>query len=153
MNELEKRASKINNKYRKKKEALILKVPVPIIMTRKGLIAQQSTVDYTGLINGGTYIAFDAKETLSKTSFPLANIKQHQLVYLELVRDLGGIAFFFIHFKNLHPDQAFITPIYLINHYWSGKGGRKSIPISDFKSEWLAPVDNYLPQVKQIYAT
>ena len=50
VNELEKSANAANWKYRKKKKALILKVPVPILYTRKGLIAQTSTVDYTGLV-------------------------------------------------------------------------------------------------------
>ena len=79
-NELEKRANKANLKYRKSKKAVIQKVRTPILYTRKGLIAQQSTVDYTGIIAPkGQGIAFDAKETKNKTSFPLKNIHQHQL--------------------------------------------------------------------------
>ena len=97
-NELEKRANKQNISYRKIYRALILKVEVPIIITRKGLIAKQSTVDYTGTLKGGKSIAFDAKETRSKTSFPLANIEDHQLAYLIFQRALEGIAFFMIHF-------------------------------------------------------
>jgi len=117
VNELEKKANKTNLRYRKLKQALILKVPTPILYTRKGLVAQQSTVDYTGLMKGGQFIAFDAKETQSKTSFPLANIHQHQLTYLELVEELGGQAFFLIHFKKLTTTQAYITPIPLVSRY------------------------------------
>tara|TARA_Y100000310_G_C20195020_1_gene584249 strand:- start:156 stop:515 length:360 start_codon:yes stop_codon:yes gene_type:complete len=116
-NQLEKRANKANLQYRKAKDALILKVPVPILYTSKGLIAQQSTVDYTGLIKGGRFIAFDAKETKSKTSFPLANIHDHQLNYLEIVEELGGIGFFLIHFTQLYEDQAFVTPLSIIKKY------------------------------------
>lgn len=116
-NELEKKASKANLISRKAKESLILKVPVPILYTAKGMVVQQSTVDYTGVLKGGKFIAFDAKETQSKTSFPLSNIHDHQLKYLEMVEDLGGIAFFLIHFKKLHKDSAFITPISLVKHY------------------------------------
>lgn len=94
--ELEKKANKVNLKKRLDKKALILKIPVPIIRTRKGLIPKPSTVDFAGLLEGGTFIAFDAKETKVKTRFDLKNIHQHQLEYLNAVRDLGGLAFFLV---------------------------------------------------------
>ena len=140
---LEKHANAANLAYRKAKKALIMKVPVPILYTRKGLVAQTSTVDYVGIVDGGTFIAFDAKECKSKTSFPLNNIKQHQLVYLQFVESLGGIAFFLIHFTELHKDLAYKTPLALVEKYWR-TGIRKSIPTGDFKDEWLVPIDNYL---------
>lgn len=95
-NELEKKAEKANLVSRQKKQSLILKVPTPMLITNKGLIPQQSTVDYVGILQGGLFIAYDAKETQSKTSIPLQNIKQHQLDYLNRVNDLGGLAFFMI---------------------------------------------------------
>ena len=150
VNELEKKANTVNMQYRKVKKALMLKVPVPILMTAKGLIAQQSTVDYTGLIQGGKFVAFDAKETQTKTSFPLANIHQHQLIYLEYVRELGGISFFMIHFKSVYPTKVFITPISLVQKYWDGTE-RKSIPIGDFKEDWLTEVDSYIEKVEEMY--
>ena len=149
VNELEKKANAVNLQYRKLKKALILKVPVPILMTAKGLVAQQSTVDYTGLIAGGSFLAFDAKETQSKTSFPLANIHQHQLIYLEYVKELGGISFFMIHFKFVHETKAFITPISLVQKYWYGNE-RKSIPLGDFKEEWLTEIDAYIEKVEEM---
>lgn len=145
-NELEKRANKANLSYRKDKKALILKVQTPIILTKKGLIATSSTVDFTGLIQGGKFIAFDAKETQNKTSFPLKNIHQHQLHYLELVEELGGIAFFLIHFKKVHKNKAFITPISLVHQYMFEEE-RKSIPLDKFKKEWLVDVDNYMEKI------
>ena len=144
--ELEKRASKANRQYHRDDKALILKIPVPVMITRKGLISKPSTVDYTGLIEGGKFIAFDVKETLEKTRFPLKNIKQHQLLYLEIVKKLGGIAFFLIHFKNLYPNHAYITPIDLVSSYFKGTG-RKSIPIKDFNKDWLTSIDDYLPHL------
>jgi recombination protein U len=145
VNELEKLANHANLSFRKSLKALILKVPTPILNTAKGLVAQQSTVDYTGLINGGTSIAFDAKECQSKTSFPLQNIHQHQLLYLQLVRQLGGLAFFLIWFKALH-TKAYVVPLSVVEHYWNGDG-RKSIPIADFKDEWLTDIDTYIDKV------
>lgn len=115
---LEKRANRANIKYRKTGIALIQKVPTPILYTKKGLIAQQSTVDYTGILSpSGRGIAFDAKESKSKTSFPLANIHQHQLTFLQMFEKLGGIAFFLIHFTSLYKNQAYITPISLVDRY------------------------------------
>ena len=144
--ELEKRANKANLSYRKKKEALILQIPTPLILTNKGIIAKESTVDFSGLIAGGTFIAYDAKETKNKTSFPLSNIKHHQFLYLDLVTELGGIAFFLIHFTLLYKDKAFFTPISLVSKYWKSDG-RKSIPIDDFKKDLLVDIDDYLTQI------
>ena len=144
VNELEKRANKANLSYRKTKKALIQKVPTPILYTKKGLIAQQSTVDYTGILApDGKGIAFDAKETKNKTSFPLQNIHQHQLNFLDLFERIGGIAFFLIHFKSLYKNQAFKTPVSLVMRFWYEEE-RKSIPLEEFKKEWLVDIDNYL---------
>jgi recombination protein U len=156
MNQLEKRIQTANLIYRKNKTAIISKVEVPILVTNKGLIPRQSTVDFTGIYKKdivkrvypypdeyidtvGQGIAFDAKETLSKTSFPLANIKQHQLVFLEYFEECGGTAFFLIHFKKLHADQAFVTPLDFIK-----KCIRKSLPYGEFAQKWLTDIDNYL---------
>jgi len=132
------------------------------MVTNTGLIPKQSTVDFVGIykliIDGrsddtnchhlvGQGIAFDAKETLSKTSFPLANIKQHQLLYLEYFKAVGGDAFFLIHFKNMHKDLAFITPVTLIRQYWDGEE-RKSIPYDRFNKDLLIPIDDYLRYTK-----
>lgn len=147
-NELEKLANKANITYRKNIKALILKVPVPIIYTAEGMKVQQSTVDFTGLISGGTFLAFDAKECLSKTSFPLKNIHEHQLLYLQIVKKLGGISFFLIWFKNLS-ERVYVTPISLVEKYWSGDT-RQSIPIKDFKNNWLTDINNYIEKVIEI---
>jgi len=148
--DLEKRANRQNILYRKDYRALILKVEVPIIITSKGLIAKQSTVDYTGTLKGGKSIAFDAKETKNKTSFPLSNIEDHQLAYLSFQQKLGGIAFFMIHFKSLYKDEVFITPLSVIEKYYNVEGMRKSIPIKDFKKKWLVNIENYLDKVEEM---
>jgi recombination protein U len=116
-----------------------------------GPVATLSTIDFYGVFSYhigkkkiGKAIAFDAKETESLTSFPLANIHQHQLEYLKLWIEIGGEGFFFIHFKKVHPDQAYITPVELVSQYWDNPTGRKSIPLADFKEEWLTPIDTYL---------
>jgi recombination protein U len=153
-NQLETRIRKANLTYRKERRALIQKLEVPIRMTNMGMVATLSTIDFYGVFSYskgktkrkkvGRAIAFDAKECESTTSFPLKNIHQHQLEFLRLWTELDGEGFFFIHFKNIHPDRAFITPIDLVAKYWDDSTGRKSIPITEFKEEWLAPIDDYL---------
>lgn len=150
-NQLESRLRKANLKYRKARRALIQKLEVPIRMTQAGLVATLSTVDFYGIFSytNGTQkttraIAFDAKECESKTSFPLKNIHQHQLEYLKLWTELGAEGFFLIHFKKLHKDKAYVTPLSLVAQYWDDPSARRSIPISDFKDEWLVDIDDYL---------
>jgi recombination protein U len=168
MNQLEKRIQQANLKYRKNKVAVINKVEVPILLTNQGLIPKQSTVDFTGIykrsmkehnkyssidydeIVVGQGIAFDAKETLSKTSFPLNNIKQHQLIFLEYFEDCGGTAFFLIHFKKLHVDHAFVTPLAFVKKYWYDESSRRSLPYAEFDQKWLTEIDNYLKYFNDI---
>lgn len=127
--ELEKIVNDINLKSRLNEESLILKIPVPIVMTKKGLTPMQSTVDFAGVLPGGKFIAFDAKETKVKTRFDLKNIKQHQLEYLEAVSNLGGIAFFLVWFKELYKEKgkesAFIFYPEFVREHWD----KSSIPI------------------------
>ncbi len=145
---LESRVNKCNLLYRKKKLALIEKIELEFKITNRGNIPLLSTVDYKGMVkqaNGrATGIAFDAKETKSKTSFPLKNIEAHQLEYLRYVTMIGGEAYFLIHFMEVHPDQAFLTPIKFIDSYWSNEDGPKSIKLEAFERSWLRDIDDYL---------
>jgi len=145
---LEHRVNKTNIMYRKTKMANIKKEEVPILLTKKGMVVQLSTVDYTGCLKGGLFIAFDAKECASKTSFPLSNIHQHQLEYLKLCNELGGVCFFLIQFTKMHSDEAFKVPATFIAEMWDRgeTGGRKSIKYEEFHKEWLVPIDDYLGQ-------
>lgn len=134
-NKLEKTANKVHINYRQKGEALITKIPTPVIPTSQGLVPKKSTVDYSGLLSGGRFIAFDAKQTKIKTRFDLSNISGHQLEYLEFVRRLGGIVFFLIHFTELYDDQVYVTPIDIVQKYWYDEDARQSIPIDDFEDD------------------
>ena len=147
MNKLESRLNICNLSYRRKKQACIAKIETPIILTNKGLIPKQSTIDYSGCLLGGKAIFFEAKETKSKTSFALANIKQHQIEYLKFVTQMKAETFFIIHFYNLYMDEAFIVPVELVTQYWDEareNDGRKSIPIDEFNKDWLVPIEDYL---------
>lgn len=151
---LERRINRANYRYRKEGTAMIKKEEVPILITATKLQPTLSTVDYTGSLTiwykdnkkVGLFIAFDAKECASKTSFPLKNIHQHQLEFLKAHQQLGSKTFFLIHFTSLHIDEAFLVPIDFIDAAWTAaeQGGSKSIKYEKFNKDWLVPIDNYL---------
>ena len=106
---LEKIINATNLKYRKKKLAVIYNLPLPVAITDKGPIPISSPTDYIGCISpNGRGVAFDAKETKSHTSFPLANIHDHQLNFLSYFEKCGGMAGFLIWFKEID-EKAFWT--------------------------------------------
>ena len=79
---LEDEINEANDYYIKRRLAIIHKKPVPVqivkveypsrsaAVIREAYFRTPSTTDYNGVWNG-QYIDFDAKETASKTSFPL----------------------------------------------------------------------------------
>lgn len=128
--------------YLYRKIALIQKVPTPIkpveVNYKKGIITKaffekKSTVDYIGNYRG-RMIAFDAKET-STTNLRLANVEQHQYDHLKFNHHLGGISFLIVSFTE--EGEVFYLPFSTLDEYWilSQRGGRKSIPYSDFLHE------------------
>ena len=90
--------------------ALIYKKPTPIRITKTnyknmritdGFFESPSTLDYNGVYKG-YYIEFDAKETRSKTSFPIDNIHKHQINHIKKVYEHNGICFIIVRFNNLN---------------------------------------------------
>ena len=84
--------------------AVIYKKPTPILVCNvdykknkilEGYYKIPSTLDYNGIYKG-KYIDFDAKETLNKTSFPLSNLHEHQLLHMKRIIKHGGISFLII---------------------------------------------------------
>lgn len=61
------------------------------------IISSKSSVDYYGIYKG-RYIAFEAKST-EEDYLPLKNIKEHQIKYLDFIREHDGVAFWIIYFK------------------------------------------------------
>lgn len=137
--------NKANLKYRKDGTAIILKLATPILMTRKGMVATKSTVDYYGLRDGGTFIAFDAKSTNSKSSIPLSNFHQHQVVYMNRIEELGGDVFWLVRFREHFKDEAYILTMETFNRFYEHPRERESIPFSVFQEECIkVPINNYL---------
>lgn len=151
-----------NSYYEEANIALIYKKPTPIGVvdvhySSKGKVIDKayfqapSTLDYNGLYRG-KYIEFEAKETKSRTSFPLHNIHPHQIKHIQKVLVHGGIVFLVIKMNQqvyLLDGKAFLN--YIQSHE------RKSIPFSyilengySIKEKIDPPLD-YLSVVDQVY--
>lgn len=157
-----------NEFYLSTNMAIIHKKPTPIQVVNvhypkrsaavitEAYYQQSSTTDYNGLYRQ-KHIDFEAKETNNKTSFPLANIQEHQIHHMKSIVDHGGICFFIIRF-SLHDETYYFNAKDLFV-YWNRmlKGGRKSIPYKTIKEKgYLIPFDyrarvNYLKIIDLLY--
>lgn len=152
-----------NEYYRREDRAFVYKKPTPIkvvkITNKKSLpgciseayFEQPSTTDYNGIYKG-KYLDFEAKETLNKTSFPLANIHPHQIEHLININRHGGIGFIIVHFKKL--NEIYILDVAVVKEYSLVRG---SIPYDVFvnkgkkvKQGYLIRLD-YLQAVDELY--
>lgn len=156
--DLENDINKTNEYYLDNNIALIYKRPTPINIVKvdysKGAkivdayFEKQSTTDYNGVYKG-KYLDFEAKSTLSLTSFPLHNIYKHQIVHLEKVNQNTGIAFFIIEFINLN-EIYFLDSKFVINYYYNGK--RKSIPYEEIKNNGILIKQGFKPRIDYLKA-
>ena len=147
-----------NEYYRDNQIALIHKRPTPINIVKvdysKGAritdayFEKQSTTDYNGVYKG-KYLDFEAKNTKSKTSFPLSNIEVHQIEHLKKVLQHGGIAFFIIQFQLL--NEVYLLDASFVIHYYE-HGERKSIPYEVFQKEGILIEQGYSPRLYYINA-
>lgn len=121
--------------YRKRGMALIHKIPTPWSVSydkayKKVLSAypqDKSSVDFEGIWQGKS-IAFEAKSTTQSKRFDLRKVQDHQMEYLTIHQQQGGISFFLVEFSKLG-EVYFIS--YKNMKSWmkaSENGGRKSIP-------------------------
>jgi recombination protein U len=147
---LEEMITLTNKAYSASGRGQIDKIPTPWNVsfdkkTRRVLSAfpqEKSTVDFIG-VSRGLAIAFDAKETIINSSFPMANIEQHQVDYLLKFQKQGGMAFLIISFAKR--DERYFLPIGDLMPWWNGqaKGGRKSIPYEWFSiNSVIIPANN-----------
>jgi recombination protein U len=130
-----------NQVYNNKGMALITKIPTPWKVQRNfqpftkqytitnAFPEKKSTVDFGGTAQKYS-VWFDVKATTNKTSFPLKNIHDHQIDYLNKVAAQGGKAFLLIHFREL--DTTWLLWIDQLFKFIA-ESGRKSIPAEWFK--------------------
>jgi len=165
--DLEQAINETNQYYIDNDLAYIYKKPIPIQVVKvdyerrsaakisEAYYKVPSTTDYNGLYKG-RYIDFEAKETRSKTSFPLKNIHEHQVTHLSNVIRHGGIGFVIVHFTVL--GRSFLLDAsHLVVFYERAKSGRKSIELSDFealghelKEAYVKRLD-YLSVIDRVY--
>ena len=130
-----------NDRYRRENLALIQKIPTPIKpieidpSSRHITLAyfdQKSTVDYIGVVQG-VPVCFDAKECVTDT-FPLANVHEHQMAFMEQFEAQEGVAFLLIYFKER--EVLYYLTFRQLKKFWDRRetGGRKS-----FRYEELDP--------------
>lgn len=143
---LEEFINRTNEKYLEHGLALIQKVPTPITPinidkeTRHITLAyfdQKSTVDYIGAVQG-IPVCFDAKECHTDT-FPLQNIHEHQVVFMENFEKQGGISFFLISYT--HRDVFYYLRFCKLMEFWkrAEDGGRKSFRYEELEPEYFLP--------------
>lgn len=141
---LEEFINRTNEKYLEHGLALIQKVPTPITPinidkeTRHITLAyfdQKSTVDYIGAVQG-IPVCFDAKECHTDT-FPLQNIHEHQVVFMENFEKQGGISFFLISYT--HRDVFYYLRFCKLMEFWkrAEDGGRKSFRYEELEPEYF----------------
>lgn len=156
-----------NKYYLNENIAVIYKKPTPVQVVNVSYPARNkakiteayyktpSTTDYNGIYKG-RYLDFDAKETNSKTAFPLRNIPKHQINHLRAITEHGGIGFLIINFKAF--DEYFLITAKVLLNYWDNQHvERKSIPYKDFLEKThqikfaFKPRLDYLKIIDQLY--
>ncbi|MCX4365955.1 MAG: Holliday junction resolvase RecU [Bacilli bacterium] len=160
--DLENLLNQSNEYYLETNRAVIYKKPTPITISEvkygakervitKAYFRTPSTLDYNGIYRG-LYIDYDAKETKNKTSFPLANLHEHQLLHIKRVIEHGGISFLIIYMNN---NFYYLDGKDIIN--FIEESDRKSIPFSYIEDKGfiieqkIKPRLNYLDIIDQIY--
>ena len=115
-----------NEVYREKKLALIQKIPTPITPITIEKESRHITLAY-----------FDqkSKECRVKT-FPLQNIHEHQVRFMEEFEGQGGIAFIILYWTAL--DEIYYLPFDELLGFWNRmkKGGRKSFTYEEMDRSW-----------------
>lgn len=135
--------------YRERRLAVIQKVPTPITpvnidkSTRHITLAyfdKKSTVDYIGAVQG-IPVCFDAKECASDT-FPLQNIHEHQVSFMQEFEAQEGISFLLIYFS--HRNCYYYMRCSEMMNFWnrSLQGGRKSFLLTELNERYFLPEKN-----------
>ncbi len=145
-----------NTYYNGIEKCLIFKKPTPVKVLNvtypnnnshlidKAVYSSISTLDYNGIYRE-KYIEFDAKECHSKTSFPLSNIKNHQLLHIKSVIKQKGIVFLIIYMNNEFYLLKGNDIIEYINN-----SDKKSIGFEFIKEKGYKIQESYLPRLKYL---
>ncbi len=154
---LEEFINRTNERYLEQGLALIQKIPTPITPVRidkehrhitLAYFEQKSTVDYIGAVQG-IPVCFDAKECNTDT-FPLQNIHEHQVVFMQNFEKQGGISFFIIYFSAR--SELYYMTFQEMKKFWERgqKGGRKSFRYEELHPDFFLQLKNgcYVPYLE-----
>ncbi|MCO4331234.1 Holliday junction resolvase RecU [Staphylococcus hyicus] len=160
---LENDIERSNQFYMKQRRAVIHKKPTPIqvvhvdypkrsqAVIKEAYFRTPSTTDYNGIYKG-YHIDFEAKETKNKTSFPLQNIHEHQVMHMSRVLDQGGMVFLLIRFKVF--DDVYLLPFKNFLPFWERylQGGKKSISVEEIQENSYYIPYQYQPRLNYLDA-
>lgn len=138
-----------NERYTDMGLALIQKIPTPITPVQIDQTSRHitlayfdkiSTVDYIGAVQG-IPVCFDAKECRADT-FPLQNIHDHQMDFMDKFEKQGGISFLLIYYTSR--DELYYMRYEQIRKFWdrAAAGGRKSFRLDELDSGWFMELQN-----------
>lgn len=151
---LEEFLNRTNERYLEQGLALIQKIPTPITPVQidkehrhitLAYFDQRSTVDYIGAVQG-IPVCFDAKECKEDT-FPLQNIHEHQVTFMEQFEKQEGVSFLIIYFSAR--NELYYMKFQELFHFWNRaqNGGRKSIRYEELNPKYFMQLVNgcYVP--------
>lgn len=153
-----------NEQYLAKGLAVIHKKPIPIQVVNvnypkrsaakitEAYYQKASTTDYNGVYKG-FYLDFEAKETKNKTSFPLKNFHEHQILHMKACCDHKAICFILLRFSSL--NRVFVLPFEKLNWWWnqqSEEKGKKSIPLKQIELEGIEINYGFSPRLPYLDA-
>ena len=129
--------------------ALIQKIPTPITPVQidkesrhitLAYFEKISTVDYIGSVQG-IPICFDAKECNVDT-YPLQNIHEHQMEFMEKFEGQEGISFIVLYFS--HKNLFYYMTFRELKKFWQRAvdGGRKSFRLEELDEAFYMPLKN-----------
>lgn len=148
-----------NERYDELGLAMIQKIPTPITPVKidkerrhitLAYFEKISTVDYIGAVQG-IPVCFDAKECSTDT-FPLQNVHEHQMQFMEKYEKQGGISFFILYYsaRNLLYYMRFEE----MKAFWerAEQGGRKSFRMEELDRTYFMELKQncYVPYLDYI---
>lgn len=146
---LEDLINRTNERYEELGLALIQKIPTPITPIKidkehrhitLAYFEKISTVDYIGAVQG-IPVCFDAKECSADT-FPLQNIHEHQMSFMEKLEQQCGISFLIIHYSSC--QEFYYMRFGEIKKFWDRArvGGRKSFRRDELDPAYFMELKN-----------
>lgn len=146
---LEDLINRTNERYEEMGLALIQKIPTPITPVRidkeqrhitLAYFEKISTVDYIGAVQG-IPVCFDAKECGTDT-FPLQNVHEHQVAFMEKYEKQGGISFLILYYSSNH--ELYYMRFVELKRFWDRAldGGRKSFRYEELSPDYFMELKN-----------